>query len=156
MSKNADLCYNNAMADTLLVGIDGGTPSGNAVAMAKRQAQAAGGKLLVVYVIEWSPYTFNTPEENEQRKKQYNEEISVAKERVLNPLLAEMEKEGVDAEGVVRHGSPAEIINLIAKERGAAQVFVGRRGAKGVKEMLFGSVTANLVQTSPVPVTVVP
>lgn len=144
------------MTDTLLVGIDGGTPSGNAVLMAKRQALADGGKLLVVYVVEWSPYTFNTPEENEQRKRQYDAEIKAAEERVLHPLLAEMKKENVDAEGVVRHGNPAEIINRLAKDRGAAQIFVGRRGAKGVKEMLFGSVTANLVQTSPVPVTVVP
>ena len=144
------------MADILLAGIDGGTPSGNAVDMAKRQAVAVGGKLLIVYVVEWSPYTFNTPEENEQRKKQYDAEIKAAQERVLEPLLAAMKKEGVDAEGVVRHGNPAQMINSIAKERGVAQVFVGRRGAKGVKEMLFGSVTANLVQTSPVPVTVVP
>ena len=144
------------MADILLAGIDGGTPSGNAVDMAKRQAVAVGGKLLIVYVVEWSPYTFNTPEENEQRKKQYDAEIKAAQERVLEPLLVAMKKEGVDAEGVVRHGNPAQMINRIAKERGAAQVFVGRRGAKGVKEMLFGSVTANLVQTSPVPVTVVP
>ena len=144
------------MGETLLVGIDGGAMSENAVALACKQAQNTGANLLVVYVIEWSPYTFNTPEENEERKKWYADEINTAKERVLDPLIESIKKSGLSADGVVRHGSPAEMIIYVAKERGVSQIFIGRRGTSGIKEMLFGSVAANLVQASPVPVTVAP
>ncbi|MGI9354178.1 MAG: universal stress protein [Rhizobiaceae bacterium] len=33
---------------------------------------------------------------------------------------------------------------------------VGRRGQSGIKNLIFGSVAGNLIQTSPVPVVVVP
>lgn len=144
------------MSETLLVGIDGGSMSENAVMMACKQAKSSGARLLVVYVIEWSPYTFNTPEENEQRKKRYIEEIEIAQSRVLDPLIERIKQDGVEVEGVVRHGSPAELIIYLAKEHSATQIFIGRRGASGIKQMLFGSVVANLVQASPVPVTVAP
>ena len=54
--------------------------------------------------------------------------------------------------------SKAQIRTLIelANERGVAQIIIGRRGEGGLKQMMFGSVAANLVQGSSVPVTVVP
>jgi len=59
-------------------------------------------------------------------------------------------------DGLVRHGRPAEIINHVAEERNASQIFIGRTGDSGLKDILFGSVAGNLVQTASIPVTIIP
>ena len=115
-----------------------------------------GSRIVVVYVIEWSPYSFNTPEENEQRHKRREEEIAVATSSVLEPALAELKAAGVEADGLVRHGNVADVLNGVAAEYGAVQIIVGRVGASGLKSLIFGSVTSKLVQVADVPVTVVP
>ena len=141
------------MSNVMIVGVDGTGHDERAADFAAGVARASGAKLLVVYVIEWSPYTFNTPEENETRHRRREEEIDTATTRVLNLLV---ERLGGDVEGVVRHGHPAKILNKIARDQGASQIFVGRTGGSGISHVLFGSVAGNLVQTANVPVTVVP
>ncbi len=71
-------------------------------------------------------------------------------------MLAQLAEAGIEAEGAVRHGQPAEALSALAQEVGATQIVIGRRGQGGLKSLLFGSVVGNLVQTAPVPVVVVP
>ena len=144
------------MTDVMLVGVDGSESGRRAVDFAVTRAKAAGARVVVAYVIEWSPYTFNTPEENEIRHKRREEEIDRAKGQVLDPLMASLKSGGTDAEGIVRHGHAAEVLSGLAGETGACQIFIGRRGLSRVQSLLFGSVAGTLVQISPVPVTVVP
>ena len=144
------------MSECLLVGIDNSDCSRRAFNFACKRAKSAGAKLVVVYVIEWSPYTFNTPEENEERHKRREEEIARAKKNVLDPVLKQLNDAGIDGSGIVRHGNVAEVLNGLAAESGADQIIVGRIGESGLKSLLFGSVATKLVQLSTVPVTVVP
>lgn len=144
------------MTDTKLVGVDGSASSRRAVDFAAERARTAGARLVIAYVIEWSPYSFNTPEENEVRHKRREEEIERARSQVLDPLVAELRATGLAVDGVVRHGHVAEVLSGLAGEFGASQIFIGRRGHSRVSALLFGSVAASLVQISPVPVTVVP
>ncbi|MEQ8357607.1 MAG: universal stress protein [Kiloniellaceae bacterium] len=144
------------MADTLLVGVDGSEGGTRAAKFASKRAKESGARLVVAYVIEWSPYTFNTPQENEQRHKRREEEITRAESEVIQPLVSAMKGEGIDAEGVVRHGHAAEVLSQLAREHKAGQIFIGRLGMSKLKAMLFGSVAGSLVQVSPVPVTVIP
>ena len=142
--------------DCFLVGIDNSDCSRRALNFACQRAQAVGARVVVVYVVEWSPYSFNTPEENEQRHKRREEEISQAKASVLDPALAELGKAGLSTEGIVRHGNVAEVLNGLAGEYNATLIVVGRVGDSGLKALIFGSVTSKLVQVARVPVTVVP
>ena len=144
------------MTDTLLVGVDGSETGARASDFAARRAKEGKARLVVAYVIEWSPYTFNTPEENEERHKRREEEISRAQTEVIDPIVESLKKAGVAAEGVVQHGHAAEVLCLLATEHGASQIFIGRRGLSKLQAMLFGSVAGSLVQISPVPVTVIP
>jgi len=144
------------MTDTMLVGVDGSESSRRAVEFAATRARAGRARLVAAYVIEWSPYTFNTPEENEQRHKRREEEIERARTQVLDPLVATLRSSGLEVEGVVRHGHAAQVLSDLARELDAAQIFIGRRGISAIAAMLFGSVAGSLVQVSPVPVTVVP
>ncbi len=144
------------MTDTFLLAVDGSEPAARAADYAKLRAKAGKAQLVVAHVIEWSPYTFNTPEENEERHKRREEEIARAQSQVIDPLVASLKAEGLEVEGVVRHGHAAEVLSALADEKGACQIFIGRRGLSKIKAMLFGSVAGTLVQISPVPVTVVP
>ncbi len=144
------------MTGTFLLAVDGSEPAARAAEFAKMRAKAGKARIVVAYVIEWSPYSFNTPEENEERHKRREEEIAKAKSQVLDPLVASLQGEGLEVEGVVRHGNVSEVLSELASENGACQIFIGRRGLSKVKAMLFGSVAGTLVQISPVPVTVVP
>ena len=144
------------MTETIVVGVDGTERSLRAVKYAISQAKCNNGRLVLGYVIEWSPFTFNTPEENEQRHKRREEEIQTAQQRVLDPMLASLETEGIDTVGVVRHGQVADVLIQIAKEHGANQIVVGRVGEKTLSTLIFGSVVAKLIQLTRIPVTIVP
>ena len=144
------------MSECFLVGVDNSDCSRRAFNFACKRAKSAGAKLVVVYVIEWSPYTFNTPEENEERHMRHEEEIERANQCVLDPFLKQINDAGIDGDRIVRHGNVTEVLSGLAAEFGADQIIVGRIGESGLKSLLFGSVTTKLVQLSNVPVTVVP
>ncbi|MCB1400980.1 MAG: universal stress protein, partial [Rhodobacteraceae bacterium] len=127
-----------------------------AVSYAEKVARLIGNcEIILVYVIEWSPYSFQTAEENAQRHKRREEEIKTAMERVVSPAVDALKKDGVEASGEVRHGDVADLLNTIAVERGADQIIVARTSEGGIKRRIFGSSTANLVMHASVPVTVV-
>ena len=148
------------MANTIMVGIDGSEDSRRAVKFAASQAKSSNARLVLAYVIEWSPYTFNTPEENEERHQRREEELKTAHKRVLDPEVKSLESQGIKAAGVVRHGHVADVLLQLGKEQSVNQIVVGRIGHATVSSLgmtlVFGSVAAKLIQLAEVPVTVVP
>jgi nucleotide-binding universal stress UspA family protein len=144
------------MSEKILVGIDGTIDNRRAVDYAVSWAKKSKAKLILAYVIKWSPYSFQTAEENEERQKRREEEIQTVHERVLNPMLESLKSEGVEIAGVVHHGQVADSLIYIAKKHGATDIVVGRIGESGVKTLIFGSVVAKLIQLSHIPVTIVP
>ena len=140
----------------LVIGLDGQSSGEKALDFAKSLATSMETcELIVVYVIEWSPFSFQTAEENAQRHKRREEEISVAMERVVNPAVASLTDAGLVARAIVRHGDVADTIDAIAHEEGAGQIIVARSSDNGLTSRIFGSSTANLVMSARVPVTVV-
>lgn len=140
----------------LVIGLDGHSSGEKALDFAKSvAAKAESCELIAVYVIEWSPFSFQTAEENAQRHKRREEEIALAMGRVVNPAVASLIEAGLSARGVVRHGDVADTIDKIAQDEGATQIVIARSSAGGLTSRLFGSSTANLVMNAHVPVTVV-
>lgn len=144
------------MSNTFLVAVDGSEGSNRAVAFAAERAKAGGANVVLAHIIEWSPYSFHTPDELAERHKRREEEIDRAQSSVLAPVSKSLEESGVSVTSVVRHGHPGETLVALAEEHDVAQIFIGRLGEARLKAILFGSLPAALVQTSPVPVTVVP
>ena len=144
------------MTEVLLVGTDCSGCASRAVEHAAKWARASGLQLIVVYVIQWSPFSFNTPQENAARHTRREPELERAHLHVIDPVVEKLRGEGVKAEGVIRHGHPAETINALAEELGATNIIIGRTGQSPIKAKLFGSVASTLVQISNKPVTVVP
>lgn len=144
------------MSNKIVVGLDGSGSGDRALEYAKKTAKLIGScELVLVYVIEWSPYTFQTPEENEQRHKRREEEISLAHSRIIDPAVAAVKEAGFDATGVVKHGDVATLLNEIAVDAEARNIVVGRSSEHGIKARVFGSATSNLVMHAQLPVTVV-
>lgn len=144
------------MSVKIVIGVDGSGSGERAVAHAKNLAKLIGDcELLVVYVIEWSPFTFQTPEENEQRHKRREEEIAAATSRVVDPVVQSLIADGVKARGIVKHGHVADLLNSTAVKEGANQIVVARTSDAGIASRIFGTSTGNLVMSAKVPVTVV-
>lgn len=144
------------MNKVLLVGVDCSDCSNRALEYAAKAAEKSKLQLIVVHVIEWSPFTFNTPKENEVRHQRREDELERAHEEIVDPVVSELRSQGLYARGVIRHGHPAETINAVAAEFGATNIIIGKTGASRLKTQLFGSVANTLVQVSDLPVTVVP
>jgi nucleotide-binding universal stress UspA family protein len=144
------------MSGTILLGIDGSEGGSRALDFVKEWTQSCSGRIVVAYVIEWSPYSFNTPQENAERHRRREEELQQAQASVLDPVVAQLQELGFEAKGIIQHGHAAKTLVRIADEEQVNMVVVGRRGQSAMKTMLFGSVASNLVQLANVPVTVVP
>jgi nucleotide-binding universal stress UspA family protein len=127
------------MSTKLVVGLDGHSSGERALAHAKKLAGQIGScEILVAYIVEWSPFSFQT-----------------AMERVVDPAIKQLADAGMSARGIVKHGDVAETLNRISVEEGADQIIVARSSEGGISNRIFGSSTSNLVMSASVPVTVV-
>jgi nucleotide-binding universal stress UspA family protein len=120
------------------------------------RAKRAEAKLLLVHILEWSPYKFLTPEELAERHKRRKEELSRAHEAVVDPAVARVRDAGLEAEGDIRYGSVIDLICEIAESSGASLIFVGRSGSNSIAARMFGSVPLGLALSAPVPTVIVP
>lgn len=143
------------MADIFVVGFDGTASAKRAVQHAASQAKAGGDTVHVVHVLEWSPYSFLTPDELSERHKRREEELNRAK-AIVQPVVDDLKAKGVNATSEVRHGHAGELLCEIAEDMKARQIVIGRVGSTSIAARLMGSLALTLVQASPVPVTVVP
>ena len=69
--------------------------------------------------------------------------------------MEKFKKAGIDAKMIVETGSPAEMIVEVAKREGADLIIAASHGKHGARKFAFGSVTARLIEHSPVPVLVI-
>ncbi len=144
------------MLGNFVVAVDGSSGGERALQAAIDLAKLTKVGLTLVYVIEWSPFSFHTPEELAERHKRREEEIDRARTAVLTPSEAIVKAAGLSCDLVVKHGHPAETVAGIAESGKASHIFIGRKGESRVGALLFGSTAASLIQISTVPVTFVP
>jgi nucleotide-binding universal stress UspA family protein len=139
-----------------VVACDGSPSSGRALKFAIEQAKKSGANLLLVHVLEWSPFSFLTPEEIEERHKRRNEELERADKALIVPLTESVINEGVKVDSIIRYGHVSETLADIAETEGASQMFIGRTGHSTLVKIVCGSVAVAMAQISPVPCTIVP
>ncbi len=120
------------------------------------RAQKAGARLHIIHVLEWSPYSFLTPQEIEERHSRRKGELTRAREAILDPAIARTKEAGIESEGEIRYGSVVDLVIETANKLGATQILVGRAGSTGLSARVFGSVAIGLAQAAPVPTVIVP
>ncbi len=144
------------MTEKILVGYDGSDAGKRALDHAVDSARERGASLIVAHILEWSPYTFLTPKELEERHKRREEELKRAEEALLAPVVASLKEQGIAVEAVLRYGHIADTLCKIAKEAKVRQIVIGRDGSSRLSQRLFGSVANSVAQASTVPVTIIP
>ena len=144
------------MSNKFVVGYDGSEESQRALDFAISQAKATGAGIIIAHVLEWSPYSFLTPEELEERHVRRKEELARAESALMEPLKKANAGAGVMIETVIKYGHVANTLVSIAEESGASQMFIGRTSGSGLSARVFGSVAGNLAQSATVPCTIVP
>ncbi|MBC7133417.1 MAG: universal stress protein [Roseovarius sp.] len=144
------------MSEKFVVGYDGSVSARRALEFAMNRARAQGGTIVLAHVLEWSPYSFLTPTELEERHKRRKEEMARAEQQILGSVARELQEAGIPVEVVIRYGNTADLLCKIASELDAVQIVIGREGQSALEARIFGSVAGALVQASPVPCTIVP
>lgn len=144
------------MSRKIVVGFDGSDASRRALDFAITRAKAQGDSIVIAHVLEWSPYSFLTPNEIEERHRRRKEELDRAKVAIIDPVVKTVEAAGVPVRSVMKYGHIAETLCGIARDEGAALIFIGRTGNSELSSRIFGSVAGTLAQVAPVPVTIVP
>ena len=144
------------MFKSIIVGFDGSESARSALAFAVNAAKKQEGEIVIAHVLEWSPYSFLTPTELEERHKRRGEELERAEKAILAPVVESVKASGIAVSTALRYGHIAETLVSIAKEAGADQIIIGRTGHSSMSSRLFGSVAGSLAQAAPVAVTIVP
>lgn len=141
----------------IVVGLDGSPAGERALEHAKTLSKLIGEcELVLVFIIEWSPYAFHTPEELEERHQRKESELDQARGHILKPAEDKLTAEGFKVTIVTRHGDAAALLDQVATEHDAAQIVIGRTGHHGLRERLFGGVSGKLIASAKVPVTIIP
>lgn len=143
------------MTDIYIVGFDGSPQSRRSVDYAASSAKSSGAQLVLVHVLEWSPYSFHTPEELAERHGRREKELERANAAV-QPVVDELNKNGVKTDCEVQHGNVAELLCKAATDRNATQIIIGRTGDSAFAQRLLGGLVLTLAQIAPVPLTIVP
>ena len=145
----AQLCP-TAKIEKLLLPTDCSEFSEGAIREAVNLAKTCSSKLFVVSVIETNPeYESIAPQLIEKAEKETRQHLESVKNRAS--------KEGVDCEIIARQGEdPYKYIVDEAVKHQVSMIIMGRRGRKGLKRLMMGSVTAKVIGHSPCNVLVVP
>jgi nucleotide-binding universal stress UspA family protein len=135
----------------IVVADDGSVFARKAIEKAVELAKKEESEVICVTVMEdFCPVGLTEIDCNVVRDLQEKEAKGIA-ETAMNAF----KKEGVHAKVAIETGSPAEMIIEVAKREGANMIIATSHGKHGAKKFAFGSVTARLIEHSPVPVLVI-
>lgn len=136
----------------IVVGYDGSENSERALERAIELASESGAKVRIVTVSDNASFILA------QDAEIYSKLLEEANERAKHiqlSALAKLENSGVRVEGEILEGSPVNAILSSASEFKADLIVVGRRGVRGLKRFLIGSVSSAIVSNSKCDVLVV-
>lgn len=108
-----------------------------------KKAEIAALKITKSYNIRMSAlFVVNVPSTSERT------ELIKYGEKVLDEVVAEGKKMGVEVQKILKIGSPADTILNVAKSLNVHTIVVGSEGKKGIKRVLLGSVAENVVRNA--------
>lgn len=146
---------------TFVVAQDFSACADRAMAVAARDAEALGGRLVLVHVATSPPAPMGfdwLPKRNTYTAwKDLRVQNLAAAEQHMAERVEQLRRDhpGVEVEGLVREGFPAEVILTVAHKANASRVVIGTHGSTGFTRLLLGSVAEKIVRLSELPVLVV-
>ncbi|RLE52210.1 MAG: universal stress protein [Candidatus Methanomethylicota archaeon] len=135
----------------IIVAVDGSKCSEYALRRAFQIAKVFKAKVIIAHVIpKMLPYGVEAAEVDTP----YHDFLVGEANKVLRSSLEKAKEEGVEAEGKLLEGSPADEVISLAEREGADTIIVGSRGT-AVTRAELGSVSERVVRYSPIPVLVI-
>jgi nucleotide-binding universal stress UspA family protein len=132
----------------ILFATDGSKHSNLAAEKAIAFAKSYGGELTVVSVVDVpSEFYAEAPQAVEDMVRKAKEHTALVRNRA--------EAAGVKAESFIGEAEAHEAIVNLAKEQGVDVIVLGSHGRTGLRRLLMGSVTENVIGHAPCPVLVV-
>ena len=140
--------------ETIVVGVDGSNGGGAALKFAAREAGLWKARLKIVSAWE-IPSTVYAGGLAPALDQETIDGFAEGAKRVVQEAIAQAKElePSVETEGRVAEGQAADVLLQEAKE--ADLIVVGNRGLGGFSSLLLGSVSHQVVQHAPCPVTVV-
>ncbi len=144
----------------LLVPVDFSSFSEEALVFASGLAKKLTARLLVLHVIH-DPAEAPGFYARQWKKKKYLQTMEEAAEEMMQEFLKKMRQTYPDQTPIKKAtpllvvGIPVKRIVEIAEKKQAGMIIIGSHGRTGLSNLLLGSKAGQVVQLSPIPVTVV-
>ncbi|HXY54145.1 MAG TPA: universal stress protein [Nitrospirota bacterium] len=137
------------MYNTIIVGYDESEPSKAALKESSLWVKKHGGRLYLVHAVFFNEEEFtNLPAQREQRLELGGKICKTAKQTVLA-------EDAIEVESLLCEGEPPEVIADVARGKQADLIALGTYGRRGLRRLLMGSVTAEVILKAPCDVLVV-
>jgi nucleotide-binding universal stress UspA family protein len=140
--------------ETIAVGVDGSEGARVALEFAAREAALRNGRLRIVCAWEIPPAVYGggfAPTLDQPTLDGFREGAETVVQEAV--AAAKELQSTIECDGKAVQGQPAEV--LLQQARDADLIVVGNRGHGGFASLLLGSVSHQVVQHAPCPVTVV-
>jgi nucleotide-binding universal stress UspA family protein len=144
----------------LLVPVDFSSFSEEALVFASGLAKKLTARLLVLHVIH-DPAEAPGFYARQWKKKKYLQTMEEAAEEMMQEFLKKMRQAYPDQTPIKKAtpllvvGTPVKRIVEVAEKKQAGMIIIGSHGRTGLSNLLVGSKAGQIVQLSPIPVTVV-
>jgi nucleotide-binding universal stress UspA family protein len=135
----------------ILIATDGSKCSQNAVLQGMEFAKLIGAKVYVLYVLDENAYippTLETPIYLGSKWDVMEETLRQEGANAIQYANNVAQSEGIDFEGVVIEGNPANTILEFAEQKKVNIIIMGTFGKGGLERFLLGSVTDKVVRHS--------
>lgn len=137
------------MYKKILVAIDDSEYSKAAVIESANWVKKHGGKLILLHGVYFDEEEFSNAPGQLDKRIELGKEICSRAQKLIDTEF------GIEAEAIVREGEPPKLITTIAAERDVDVIAIGTYGRTGLKRLIMGSVSSNVIADSPCDVLVV-
>jgi nucleotide-binding universal stress UspA family protein len=138
------------MYDNVLIATDGSDAAEGCVDHGLELAETVGATVHVVYVVETKAsyiLTVGLSDEELESYREYGEDV-------VRGVIERASDRGLESEGIVKTGRPAEEIVEHARESDVDLIVLGRQGHGAIQNHL-GSTAEKVMRSADIPVTVV-
>jgi nucleotide-binding universal stress UspA family protein len=136
----------------ILIATDGSEYTKKAVDHGIELANNTGAKLHAIYVIDIKAYGFPLSASTEYTYSILRQEGDMA----IKYVAERAEAAGLEAEGIIVEGHPADEIIKYAEKNSIDLIVMGTLGKSGLDRFLMGSVADKVIRNSKIPVIAVP
>jgi nucleotide-binding universal stress UspA family protein len=139
------------MLRKILFAHDGSSAADRALLYVEHLGRKEEGEVVVVHAFD-VPGRYATTDVFDE----LHETIEKAAWAIVDDAVNELQRVDILARGLVREGSPAQVILEVAGEENVSLIVLGTRGPSSAAELLLGSVSTEVLRLARCPVMAVP